>query len=101
MDGNGILISKAQEAINDPNLTDQLRPIRNSYSDISEIISKLESPQLGIKSAIELIDIGFKDDPCEIKRYIRSRIQANDILEIIHMKKKNISPDEYSLILNY
>lgn len=97
-DGDGILIRRAKEAVNDPDAANQLFQIFKCYSEISKIIIKLESSELGIAEAVELLNIDFKEDPCEIRKYISRRLESNDITPILKMQNVLISPAEYSFL---
>lgn len=98
-EGDGILVRRAKEAVNDPEAANQLFKIFDCYSDISKIIPRLECSELGIKEAVDMMNMNFKEDPCNIKEYMTRRMNLNDISLIIDMQNTLISPAEYSSLL--
>ena len=54
-----------------------------------------------IKEAVQAIqELDFGKDTCNIKQYIKKRMQNNDISEIIIMERQDISPAVYHMLQN-
>ena len=52
-----------------------------------------------IKKVVQAIqELDFKENTCNIIRYIQKRMQNNDISQITNMEKSDISPVVYSLL---
>ena len=61
----------------------------------------IESAIYTIKEAVEAIQkLDFRKETCNINRYIKKRMQSNDITKIIKMERQDISPAAYSLLRN-
>ena len=61
----------------------------------------MESAKYTIKEAVQAIqELDFGEDTCNINRYIKKRMQNNDIFEIINVKTQDISPAVYHMLQN-
>ena len=59
----------------------------------------MESAKNTIKEAVQAIqELDYGEDICNIKQYIKKRMQNNDISEIINMERQDISPDVYHML---
>lgn len=97
--GKGYLLNLAKTAVEKPNLTTSLIEICEYYSNLTTCLIKLENPSFSIYEAFDHInELQFGSDPCEIKNYIRKRIDKNEISEIINATRQEISPYLYSLL---
>ena len=98
MEGEGLLLTRAKSAINNPEVTNQLCEIMN-YSCLIDMTNRFESSQIALKDGIdELNNIHFHSDPCSIKAYIQKRVNASDFETILKMRRENISPADYALL---
>lgn len=96
----GVLVENAKKAL-DKNLTSDLVQLQSCYRGILTVIEKIESKAYSIKDAVkEIYDSNFGEDPVGIKEYILKRISKNDIIDIVDMKRENISPSLYAKLLN-
>ena len=60
----------------------------------------MESAKYTIKEAVQaILKLDFGEDTCNIK-YIKKRMQNNDISEIINMERQDISPAVYHMLQN-
>ena len=67
MEGHGILVSRAKEALSKDELTQQLVDILQ-YRKLGELVHQCESSHYTIAQAMnDLQEIEFREDPCEIK----------------------------------
>ena len=59
----------------------------------------MESAKYTIKEAVQAIqELNFGEDICNIKQYIKKRMQNNDISEIINIERQDISPAVYHML---
>lgn len=98
MEGEGLLLTRAKTAINNPEVTNQLCQIMN-YPCLVDMINRFESSKFALKDAIdELKNIEFNSDPCSIKPYIQKRVKGSDFEAILNMTKKATPPADYALL---
>ena len=61
----------------------------------------MESAKYTIKEAVQAIqELDFGEDTSNINQYIETRLQNNDISEIINMERQDISPTVYHMLQN-
>lgn len=100
MEGKGLLLSKAKEALSKTELTQELVEILQ-YRKLVELVHRSESSSYTIAQAMnDVQEIEFEEDPCEIKAYIQKRLVNNDIQQITDMTRSDISPSVFKLLLN-
>ena len=59
----------------------------------------IENTKCTIKKAVQAIqELNFGEKTCSISRYIKKRIQKNDISKITKLERSDISPTVYSLL---
>ena len=68
---------------------------------IVKLIEKMECAKYTIKKAVQAIqELDFGEDTCNINQYIKTKMQNNDISEIIKMERQDISPAAYHMLQN-
>ena len=61
----------------------------------------MESAKYTIKEAMEAIqELDFGEDTCNMKQYIKKRMQNNDISEITNMERQDVSPAVHHMLQN-
>ena len=95
--GDGILVSNAKAAVNDPNVV-LLAQIHRDYQVLPKMIQKIESPKYIIKEAhADISALDLKEDCVGIGAYIKKRMLKNcDMENIVNLKQEDISPALYS-----
>ena len=82
-------------------LAGQLLKIKDQYECLVKLIKKIESPKYTIKETVQAIqELDFGENTFIINRYIKKRMQNNDISEIINMERQDISPAVYHMHQN-
>ena len=96
---SGILVKRAKEASKPHNLSAQLLQIEEQYSDLANVVQKMESSHYIIGKAFQdVMFLDFGADVCGIGKYIQRRIVKNDITSIVKMEREDISPHLYNLL---
>ena len=96
---SGILVQRAKEALEPQNLSAQLFQIKEQYSDVANVVQKMESSHCTIGKAFQdVMSLNFGADVCGIRKYIQRRIAKNDITSIVKMEREDISPHLYNLL---
>ena len=91
--GCGILVAQAKVSLQKSGLAGQLLKIKEQYECPVKLIEKMESAKYAIKKAAQAIqELDFGEGTCNIKQYIKKRMQNNDISEIINMERQDILP---------
>ena len=99
---SGILVTQAMISLQKSGLAGQLLKIKDQYECLVKLIEKMESAKYTIKEAVQAIqELDFGEDTCNINQYIKTRMQNNDISEIIKMKRQNISTAVYHMLQNF
>lgn len=90
---SGLIVRNAKESVRNVELNDSLCQISSCYAKIPEIIARLESSSFSIAEAYEIVKtVNFGSDPCQIKEYIRKRMERSDLLTIAENGTETISP---------
>ena len=95
-----MIVSKAKLAIFEESVCRSLLKIDNCYCHLSSLIIKVKSAKYTIENAIkdsETMDFG--NDPSNLSKYFKTRLENNEILKINAMQNNNISPETYSSLL--
>ena len=93
MEGNSIILESAKKAIDDENIVESLCIISSNYMFLAKLIESCESINFSISMAFEIIkNFKIKDHSANILTYISKRI--------VNFSKSNISPLEYSHLMN-
>ena len=92
-EGDGILVSNAKAAVNDPNVDKLLAEIHRDYQVLPKMIQKIESWKYTLKEAhADISAIDLKEDCAGIGAYIKKRMLKNcDVENIVNLKQENIS----------
>ena len=99
--GSGILITQAKASLQKIGLAGQLLKIKDQYEYFVKLIEKMESAKYAIKEAVRAIqELDFGEDTCNIKHYIKKRMQNNNISELINMERQDNSPAVYHMLQN-
>ena len=77
-EGNGILVRKAKDAVNDEGVARSLTAIQRDYSNIPKMIKKVESSKYTMLEAYkDITEADFKSDSAGIMPYLKNRIEKN------------------------
>ena len=96
---SGILVQRAKEALKPQNLSAQQLQIEEQYSDLANVVQKMESSHYTIGKAFQdVMSLDFRADVCGIGKYIQRRIAKNDITCIVKMEREDISAHLYNLL---
>ena len=98
--GEGVIVRKVKNAVNDEKLTSQLTEISQSYSGLTDLILKMESCTYTVQEAyddINSLDLG--SDPLQLRKYIKKRLEKNDVKTIVEQSRPDISPALYAKLL--
>ena len=91
-----ILVTQAKVSLQKSGLAGQLLKLKDQYQCLIKLIEKTESAKYTIKEAVQAIqELDFAEDTCNIKQYIKKRMQNNDISE-----RQDISPAVYHMLQN-
>jgi len=95
-----VLVTQAKNSLQTPSLATQLHKIKDQYERLVNLIDIMESAKCTIKEAVQqaIQGLDFGEDTCNISRYIKKRIENNDILEVMSVERSDISPAVYSLL---
>ena len=99
--GFGILVTQAKVSLQKSGLAGQLLKIKDYYECLVKLIETMESAKYTIKEAVQAIqELDFGEDTCNINRYIKRKMQNNDISKIINMERQDTSPFVYPMLQN-
>lgn len=95
-EGSGVLVTKAQQSVQAPLLNVHLLEIKEQYSELASLVSRMEAATYTIKEAVvDVKRISFKEDVCHIAAYIAKRLKDSDIDKIITLARPEIEPSLY------
>ena len=98
--GEGVIVQKAKSKVNEQKLTNQLTEISQCYNELSNLILKMENSTYTIQKAYEDINsLGFGSDPLQLKKYIKKRLEKNDVKMIVELSRPDIPPALYAKLL--
>ena len=98
--GEGVIVQKAKSKVNEQKLTSQLTEISQCYNELSNLILKMENSTCTIQKAYEDINsLGFGSDPLQLKKYIKKRLEKNDVKIIVELSRPDIPPALYAKLL--
>jgi hypothetical protein len=99
--GTGILLSQAQEIVEDATLMNNLMEIETCYSGLIDVIQRLEGAACGISEGYALVrNLDFQEDPCNLSVYLDDRLKRNEVEDILNCTREEISPHAYVLLSN-
>ena len=76
--GNGLLVSRAKEAVSDPGLAGHLLAIKRDYKRLIPCVEIFESPTYNIITAYQdFTSMDLAQDSCNIKQYVTKRLESN------------------------
>lgn len=97
----GILYSRALEALNDKTLIIDLVKIKRSYEFLINVLDGFENSKYNIETGYnEIAKIFISEDSVGINEYIVKIISKNDIKKIVALNDNTISPTDYQYLLN-
>ena len=101
-EGNGILVRKAKDAVNDEGVARSLTAIQRDYSNIPQMIKKVESSKYTMLEAYkDITEADFKSDSAGIMPYLKQRIKKNgDLKAIVENARMDINPSLYGQLQN-
>ena len=95
----GILVQRAKEILKPQNLSAKLLQIEEQYSDLADVVQKMESSHYTIGKAFQdVISLDFGADVRGTGKYIKRRIARNDVESIVKMEREEISPHLHKLL---
>ena len=97
-EGAGILVRRAQAAVNDQKVAESLAMIQRDYSALPSLIKKMENSKYTIQEAHnDIANLDLKQDCVGIAAYIKKRMEKNcDIHSIVRMQKEDVCPALYA-----
>ena len=99
--GSGILVTQAKFSLQKSGLAGQLLKIIDQYERLVKLIEKMENAKYAIKEAVRAIqELDYGEETCNIKQYIKKRMQNNDISDLINMERQDISPAVHHMLQN-
>ena len=100
--GEGMIVQKAKSKVNEQKLASQLTEISQCYNGLSNLILKMENSTYTIQKAYEDINsLGFGSDPLQLKKYIKKRLEKNDVKIIVELSRPDIPPALYAKLLQF
>ena len=98
--GEGVIVRKAKSIVNEQKLTSQLTEISQCYNGLTNLILKMENSTYTIQKAYEDINsLGFGSDSLQLKKYIKKRLEKNDVKIIVELSRPDIPPALYAKFL--
>ena len=98
--GEEVIVQKAKSKVNEQKLISQLTEISQCYNGLSNLILKMENSTYTIQKAYEDINsLGFESDPLQLKKYIKKRLEKNDVKIIVELSRPDIPPSLYAKLL--
>ena len=98
---DGVLVRNAKAAVNDESLTRDLVQIKHCYSSLVSLLEKVECSAYTIQEAhANLTGLTFGDDVCNLRAHLDKRLQKNELSDIVHFKRADVSPAIYSKLLS-
>ena len=74
-------------------MTSQLTEISQCYNGLTNLILKMENFTYTIQKAYEDINsLCFESDPLPLKKYIKKRLEKNDVKIIVELSRPDIPP---------
>ena len=97
-ESTGLLVTRAQKAVNVDTLPKSLQEIHECYSTLLDELTNAESSHYTISDAYErAYKFDFSFDPAGIQKYLDRRLKENvDLVAIMEMSRPEISPALYS-----
>lgn len=100
IEGEGIIVKKAKEALQSNNISQQLREIFSYYLQIKDLIMYSERSDSTIDDLyFKIKSLSFGNDPCQIKDYVEKRLQKNEIARLLNMELDSITPADYAFLM--
>ena len=97
---DGVLVRNAKAAVNDESLTRDLVQIKHCYSSLVSLLEKVECSAYTIQEVhANLTGLTFGDDVCNLRAYLDKRLQKNELSDIVHFKRADVSPAIYLKLL--
>ena len=98
---DGVLVRNAKAAVNDESLTRDLVQIKHCYSALVSLLEKVECSAYTIQEAhANLTGLTFGDDVCNSRAHLDKRLQKNELSDIVHFKRADVSPAIYSKLFS-
>ena len=93
-------MQKGKSKVNEQKLNSQLTEISQCYNGLSNLILKMEiSPYTIQKTYEDINSLGFGSDPLQLKKYIKKRLEKNDVKTIVELSRPDIPPALYAKLL--
>ena len=89
-----------KNVVNEQKLTSQLTEISQCYNGLRNLILKMENDTYAIQKDYDDINsLGFGSDPLRPKKYIKKRLEKNDVKIIVELSRPDIPPALYAKLL--
>ena len=86
--------------VNEQKLTSQLTEISQCYNGLRNLILRMENSIYTTQKAYDDINsLGFGSDPPRLKKYIKKRLEKNDVKIIVKLSRPDIPPALYAKLL--
>ena len=98
--GEGVIVRNVKNIVNEQKLTSQLTEVSQCYNGLTNLILKIENSTCAIQKAYD--DINSPDcgsDPLQLKKYIKKRLEKNDVEIIVELSRPDIPPVLYAKLL--
>ena len=91
---DGIIVRKAKESINNPEVFREVTEIRANYKVINDLIDMWTTNRPLINDSVRTLrSLEFPNDMARVKDYIGKRLNKNDILRIVNWKNQPVERD--------
>ena len=91
---------KVKNIVNEQKLTSQLTEISQCHNGLRNLIIKMENFTYTIQKAYDDINsLGFGSNPLRLKKYIKKRLEKNDVKIIVELSRPVIPPALYAKLL--
>ena len=98
--GEKVIVPKVKNIVNKKQLTSQLTEISQCYNGLRNLILKMENSTYTIQKIYDDINsLGFGSDPLQLKKYIKKRLEKNDVKIIVELSRSDNPPALYAKLL--
>ena len=96
----GVIVPKVKNIGNEQMLASQLTEISQCYNGLRYLILKMGNSTYTIQKAYDDINsLGFGSDPLRPKKYIKKRLEKNDVKIIVELSRPDIPSALYAKLL--
>ena len=100
-ENSGLIISNAKASICASGLEKDLLNIKVCYSPLVDMLNKIENTKYTIQQVHDdLHKFNFQNEPTEVDKYLKRRLNGHEINSIMLLTKTEVSPSTYCLLQN-